>query len=89
MPNTFSSHASALESPAHNAFDIIPSDVEDMPLTSRAIYIGTGGSLVVKMASGAVVTFRNLPDGGLLPVQASRVSLATDRAHLTDRKRLS
>ena len=75
MPDC-SNHLSGLESPAHDAFEIIPSDIEELPQTSRAIYIGTGGTLVMKMASGSVVTFRNLPDGGLLPVQASRVVAA-------------
>ncbi len=33
------------------------------------IYVGTGGNLVVTTVSGEEVTFKNVPDGMILPVQ--------------------
>jgi hypothetical protein len=40
---------------------------------TRALYIGTGGTLAVEMEWGQTVTFRNVPDGALLPVRVRRV----------------
>lgn len=66
-------HTSAPE----NAFPIVPSDVDDIDAITRAVYVGSGGNMVVRMSgSGGNVTFRNIPSGALLPIRISRV-LAT------------
>lgn len=41
--------------------------------TGCVLYIGTGGDLKVKTASGDDVVFANLADGTFLPVQILRV----------------
>ncbi len=39
---------------------------------TRALYIGTGGTLKVTMVEGGDVTFTNLPSGSILPVQVTK-----------------
>lgn len=39
---------------------------------TRALYIGTGGSLKVTTAYGSDVTFTNLPSGSILPIQVTK-----------------
>ena len=53
---------------------VTPSDSTDNG--AKALYIGTGGNVVVQPAlggSGDYVTFYNVPSGTLLPVGTSRV----------------
>lgn len=40
----------------------------------RALYVGTGGDLVVVLLdSASEITFANVPDGAVLPIQVRRV----------------
>lgn len=73
MPDRFASHADGLESPASSGFAVAPSNVDDLPQVTRAIYVGTAGNLAVTLASGDEVTFINLPSATLLPVRVARV----------------
>jgi len=45
----------------------------------NAIFVGTGGTLTVTMASGNIATFTNVPTGGWFPIEAIQVigSLST------------
>lgn len=66
---------------ARDAVPVTPNDGTVIPVT-RSIYVGTGGTLVVRMAGGpggpqaATVTFTNVPQG-LLPIQVDQVMAAT------------
>lgn len=71
--DTFKNFHSSLESPARCAVAVVPSDTVPLPRVTRALYVGEGGSLCVEMVDGAVVVFRNLPAGTLLPVRVSKV----------------
>lgn len=48
--------------------------------TTRALYIGSGGNLKITLANGNFVTFKNLPAGTILPVQATKVWLTSATA---------
>lgn len=69
-----------LLSSAGHAAELVPDDALDLETIPKALYLGTGGDLVVigedAPADAAGVTFRNLPDGALLALRARRV-LAT------------
>lgn len=72
MPDIFEDRSSGLESPGYDAVAVTPSDSSDLPVTSRALYVGTGGDVRVTVGSGSVVTFVNVPEG-ILPMRVSRV----------------
>jgi len=62
-------------SPAEAAAAVTPSDSGSLEGRVRALYIGTGGVVSVKMADGSSVTFSGVPSG-FLPVTVAQV-LAT------------
>lgn len=64
--------------PAIGADAVTPNDGTDLPGgTTRGLYVGTGGNLIVYMGDSAVsVTFTGVPNGAILPLCVARV-LAT------------
>ena len=73
MPDRFSGQAAGLTSPAIDGFAITPSDTALLPELVRAIYIGDGGTLVLELSAGTVLTFSGVPGGAILPVRAQRI----------------
>lgn len=78
MPyDAFQNFADSPQSPARDCFSIVPDDAIDLPIATKAIYVGQAGDLVLIPIDGdQPVTFRNLGEGGLLDVRAARI-LAT------------
>lgn len=74
QPNTLGSV------PGEDAGAVIPSDSVNLTRTARALYIGTGGNVVVITASGTAVTFANVQTGTVLPVRAARVNATNTTA---------
>lgn len=72
MADRFKDRSSGLESPGYGATETTPNDSTDLPVTSRAIYVGTAGDLRVTTAGGDVVTFANL-QAGILPMRVKRI----------------
>jgi len=69
-------HRSAdASAPASHAVAVTKSDATVFPVT-RALYVGTSGNVTVRMASGAIVEFKNVP-AGVFPVQVDQVRDAT------------
>lgn len=65
--------------PAGSAIEVTPADA-DISSTSftRAIYVGTTGTVIVTMAADdAVITFANVQAGSVLPIRVSQVNLGT------------
>ena len=73
MTDRFANTQSSLSSPASSGTAIQPSDETPLPETSRALYIGAGGSLRVRMLSGESLDFEGVPAGALLPVRVTHV----------------
>lgn len=73
MTDRYANHASSPVAPAAGATDIVPNDTADLGETTRAVYVGIGGHLVVQMLWGQTVTFANVPAGSLLPIRVNRV----------------
>ncbi len=73
MQDEFSDHATGLTAPARDAAPITPSDGTDLPVASRAIYVGTAGNLRITMISGQTVTFAAAQAGMVYPFRAARV----------------
>ena len=76
MTDIFATNASSITAPAQDGFSITPNDEADLPQVTRALYCGTGGTLVVKLLSGATLTFINVPAGSFLPIRVVRVHSA-------------
>lgn len=70
----------ALSDPANEAVPITPG--EPLDETARAIYVGTGGNLMMRGGDDtAMRTWKNVPDGTMLPFRVDEVgvgSTATD-----------
>ncbi len=83
MTDTFKTFARSLTSPAEGGAEIAPSDLEPLPHVTRALYVGGGGDVALRLSGGAEVTFRNLQAGSLLPVRIDMVkSAGTTATHL-------
>lgn len=76
MNDPFATYAAGLSSPAVHAMTITPSDDEDLPVPTRAIYVGAPGDVAVVMMGGETVTFPGAVAGTTLPIRVRRV-LAT------------
>ena len=74
MTDAFSRQADSAEAPSSHPLAITPSNTVPLVATPKALYIGTGGTVVLRTASGATdVTFKNLASGQILPVRAQFV----------------
>lgn len=57
------------ESPARGSFEITPGDSE-LPAIPKAIYVGSGGSIVGQLVGDTTdTTFNGVPTGAILPMQ--------------------
>lgn len=69
---------SGLIDPASGAFEVTPSDTENLEINTTAVFVGTGGDLKVDMANGDTVTFV-VAASTLLPIQVRKIySTGTD-----------
>lgn len=69
--------ADSLVAPAQTCFSITPSDLAELALVTKAIYVGTGGDVTLRTVRGNQdVTFRNVPTGSILDVRATAVRAA-------------
>lgn len=59
--------------PAHRMSAVTPSNVTVLEVT-RGLYVGTGGSILVTPVDGdTTVSFKNVADGTILPLQVTKV----------------
>ena len=62
-----------IDAPANAAAAVTPSDSADLTYTTRSLYIGVSGDVVVRMrGQTSTVTFKGVPVG-ILPIRADRV----------------
>ena len=71
MTDTFKTFARSLTSPP-NTVEIAPSDAA-IPSVTRALYVGGGGDVALRLMGGAEVTFRGVQAGSLIPIRIDRV----------------
>lgn len=56
---------------ARAPFAVTPSDATELPIIPKALYVGTGGTVVLQGVGGSSdVTFRNVASGQVLDVRA-------------------
>jgi hypothetical protein len=69
--DSFTTSADSVLASARAPFAIQPHDSDELPVLPKAIYVGTGGTVVLRGVDGASdVTFRNVPSGGVIDVRA-------------------
>lgn len=60
--------------PSPTALAVVPHDTNALATTARALFVGTGGNLTVRLVDdSADVLFKGVAAGSILPVQASHV----------------
>lgn len=67
---------------ANDGFAVTPSDTTVFRLMAAALYVGTGGSVVVRTRGGSDVTFANVPDGTILPIRCDMVKASTGASNI-------
>lgn len=76
--DTFQKYSESVAGPYRHGATVTPDDSTDLSAVSRALFVGTSGSLAVVMAGGtstATISFSSIPAGTLLPIRVSRVLL--------------
>ncbi len=73
MTDRYGDRSGSLEAPASHGFTATASDVTDLVEVTRALYVGSGGTLALVLQSGAEITLENVGSGTLLPLRARRV----------------
>jgi hypothetical protein len=71
--DTFRKHGRGLTAPPEDAAAIAPSDGAGLSHVTRAIYVGGGGDLRLRLLGGGLVTLAAVPAGSLLPLRAVQV----------------
>lgn len=72
MSNPFSRRAHSLGGPATDLLAVIPSDETDLSVVAVALYVETGGTLVLDTVAGGTRTVE-VSDFAILPVGTRRV----------------
>ncbi|WEK43658.1 MAG: hypothetical protein P0Y64_02150 [Candidatus Sphingomonas colombiensis] len=63
-----------ISSPARSAAAVSPHDTNALTDIPKALYVGTGGTIVMRGVAGlADQTWKNVPNGALLPFRAQYV----------------
>jgi hypothetical protein len=78
MADQFASYSNSLNAPAFSGFAIGTAAYGTaLSETTRALFVGTGGTVVATMANGVALTFENVQDGSILPIRAQEIGTAT------------
>lgn len=73
MADAFSGYTPSLTSPYADGAAVTPHDTNELSTYSRALYVGTGGDLVVTLRSGNDVTLTGVVSGSLLRLWCTKV----------------
>jgi hypothetical protein len=59
--------------PAQGAFAVTPHNTNELAYTTRGIYVGGAGNIVVVMVNGDEVTFTGVTAGSVLPIRVKQI----------------
>lgn len=84
IQDNFNSAEDSIDTSATRSYPITPSDNNNLPQTTKAIYVGTGGDVKLQLKHDtSPQTYKNIPSGSLLPIRAVKVwSVGTTADHL-------
>ena len=69
----FKDFPATLTSPATNAIELVPDDLNPLDMVTRALYVGQTGDISVEMKSGQIVGFQNVQGGSILAIRTLKV----------------
>ena len=70
----FSAHSDLTNAPSRAPFPVTPHDSAELSTLPKALYVGTGGTVVLRGVDGTSdVTFRNIANGQVIDVRAQYV----------------
>lgn len=61
------------ESKVERAFEITPSDVDNLIHPTTALYVGVAGNIKLELSGGGIITLTNLVAGAWHPISAIKV----------------
>ena len=74
MADRFGNFSDSLSSPASSAVAVTPHDANPLPGVSKALYVGTGGDIVLRgRGDSADSTWKNVPSGAILPIRVTHI----------------
>ena len=73
MADKFEHQPPGLTSPGIDAFAVTPSNGNDLPQVTRALYVGGAGSVRVELVSGSEATFEAMQAGIMYPLRVRKV----------------
>lgn len=74
MSDGFAHFTDSPAAPSRAPFALVPHDSAALPRITKAIYVGTGGTVTLRgVDAGADVTYRNVASGSYLLVRAQFV----------------
>lgn len=81
--DSFNNQNSLINSPATNSAAVTPHDTNTLSPIPRALYVGTGGTVVAKLqADSATVSYVNVASGTVLPIRAILVHTDTTASNI-------
>ncbi|CAN5506541.1 hypothetical protein BH09PSE4_BH09PSE4_17910 [soil metagenome] len=83
MADEFSNYDLAPSNPAERSETIVPHDTNELTAGPRAIFVGTGGTIVGRLKDDAADrTFKNLPSGSFLPLRLKLIKTTSTAADI-------
>lgn len=74
MADDFQGMADSVAAPSRAVYAVVAHDSNPLPRLPKALYVGTGGDVVLRCVDDAAdVIFRNVPSGGLIRARAAYV----------------
>lgn len=73
MIDLFKTHSRSLTSPPEFGAAIVPDDAAGLGHVTRALYVGGGGDIALRLFGGDEIMLADVPSGTLIPLRAAQV----------------
>ena len=81
--DSFANSGDSLVAPAKQAFLILPDASADLPMAAKALYVGTGGDIVLRaLGSDEDVVLVNVASGSILPIRVRAIRDTSTAANI-------
>jgi hypothetical protein len=70
----YAARSDSLTGPARSPFAVVPHDTNELTNIPKALYVGTGGTIILRGVDGSAdVTFKNVASGQILDIRVQYV----------------